>query len=301
VNEAHANGARKSKACELANVSVRTLERWEKPEGCIDQRKDAKRSQQAKKLTEEERQTILTTINSEKYCDLPVCKIVPMLADEGRYLASESTIYRILRAEKQLTHRQKAKPAKHHKPKACTAHGPNEVWTWDITFLPTTIVGQYYYAYVIIDIYSRKIVGWSIHEKQSAELSAGLIKQTCLDEQVAQNQLVLHSDNGKPMKGMTMLSMLETLGVMPSFSRPSVSDDNPYSESLFKTVKYHPSYPASRFDSIESARAWMESFTQWYNDEHLHSNLKFVAPEQRHTGGDKAIRSKFNQLESKCQ
>jgi putative transposase len=136
----------------------------------------------------------------------------------------------------QLKPRQKTKPAKHHKPKACTAHGPNEVWTRDTSYFPTTIVGQYYYAYVIIDMFSRKFIGWSTHKKESVELSAGLIKQVCFDEEAEQNQLVLHSDNGQPMKGMTLPVMLETLGVMPSFSRSSVSDDNPYSESLFKTV-----------------------------------------------------------------
>jgi len=173
---------------------------------------------------------------------------------------------------------------------AHTAAGPNETWSWDITYFPTTVLGMFYYLYLILDVYSRKIVGWSIHEEQLSELASELIKQTCIDEQVDKNALVLHSDNGKPMKGMTMLAMLETLGVMPSFSRPSVSDDNPYSESLFRTVKYHPTYPRNtRFETIESARRWMEEFSDWYNNRHLHSGLKFVTPNQRHTGEDKII------------
>ena len=297
VNEAHANGARKHKACELLNLSLRTLERWEKPTGTKDKRCLAARPSQANQLTQEERSMILTIANSKEYRDLPPCKIVPRLADEGRYIACESTFYRVLRAEKQLAHRQRSKPATHHKPKACTADGPNKVWSWDISYFPTMVLGLYFYLYLVLDIFSRKIVGWSIHENQSSELASALIKQACLDEGVESDQLVLHSDNGKPMKGATMLATLEMLGVIPSFSRPSVSDDNPYSESLFKTIKYHPTFPvATRFDSIEAARDWMERFVAWYNTQHLHSGLKFVTPEQRHTGMDKDIFKKRAQV-----
>jgi putative transposase len=224
---------------------------------------------------------------------LPPCKIVPRLADEGRYIASESTFYRVLRAEKQMAHRQRSRPAAHHKPKAHTADRPNKVWSWDISYLPTTVLGLYFYLYMTVDIYSRKIVGWNIHVNESSELGAGLIKQACLDEDVHQDQLVLHSDNGKPMKGATMLATLEKLGVIPSFSRPSVSDDNPFSESLFRTVKYNPTFPlVTRFDRIEGARIWMEKFVAWYNTQHLHSGLKFVTPEDRHNGVDTAILNK---------
>jgi len=164
-------------------------------------------------------------------------------------------------------------------------------------YLPTLVHGLYFYLYIVVDIYSRKIVGWSIHENQSSELGSALIKQACLDENVSRDQLVLHSDNGKPMKGVTLLSMLETLGVIPSFSRPSVSDDNPYSESLFRTVKYHPTFPIeSRFENITDARVWMEKFVTWYNTEHLHSGLKFVTPHQRHTGEDKVLLQKRHQV-----
>jgi len=297
INEAHANGARKHRACELLNISLRTLERWEKPDGTDDKRGHANRPAQANQLSQEEREKILTIANSKEYGDLPACKIVPLLADKGMYIASESTFYRVLRAEKQLKHRQLSRPSTHHKPDALTADGPNQVWTWDISYLPTTVLGLYFYLYLIVDIYSRKIVGWSIHKQQSSELGSALIKQACIDESVQENQLVLHSDNGKPMKGVTMLAMLEALGVMPSFSRPSVSDDNPYSESLFRTVKYHPSFPAvTKFDTLKDARFWMERFTDWYNNHHLHSGLKFITPHQRHTSGDKAILSKRHQV-----
>jgi len=287
VEESYTNGARKHKACELLNVTLRTLERWELPDGAKDKRSSCVRPAPANQLTLEERNMILTTANNPEYCDLPPCKIVPLLADNGRYIASESTFYRILRAEKQLAHRQRSKPAKHHKPKAYIAAGPNEVWSWDISYLPTTVKGLYFYLYLIMDIYSRKIVGWSIHEKESSEYASCLAKQACLDEDVKADQLVLHSDNGKPMKGMAMLEML---GVAPSFIRPSVSDDNPYSESLFRTVKYHPTFPfTTKFDTAVDARQWMEKFTKWYNTEHMHSSLKFVTPQQRHLGLDKDI------------
>ena len=275
------------------NLSLRTFERWVKTDDLKDKRRQAKRAAPANKLTKEQRDEILMIANSEPYRDLPPSKIVPQLADEGRYVASESTFYRILRTENQLAHRQLSKPAKHHKPKACMASAPNQVWSWDISYLPSQVRGMYFYLYMVVDIYSRKIVGWSIQEVESAEHAAALIKQACLDENVKRDQLILHSDNGSPMKGMTMLAMLQTLGVIPSFSRPSVSDDNPFSESLFKTLKYHSTFPrASCFETILDARLWTERFVAWYNQEHLHSALKFVTPHHRHTGMDKNIREK---------
>lgn len=274
------------------------------PKGRLDGRKDASRPKQTKELSEETKIKLMEVINSKKYCDLPPCKIVPLLADEGCYIASESTIYRILRKERQLTHRTKSKSKKHSKPQSFVASKPNQVWSWDISYLPTTVRGIYFYLYMVVDIYSRKIIGWSIHDVQSSDYSSKLIKQCCLDENVHKEQLVLHSDNGKPMKGATMLATLEKLGVKPSFSRPSVSDDNPYSESLFKTVKYHSTYPdIEKFESIDDARTWMEKFSTWYNNEHLHSGIKYVTPMQRHTGKDIKIlqnRHKVYQEAKKC-
>jgi putative transposase len=276
----------------LLGVTVRTVERWEKDDGLIDKRKQAIHLP-ANKLSEDERNMLLTIANSKMYQNLPPCKIVPMLADEGCYIASESTFYRILQAENQLTHRQLSRPTKHHKPDAYEATAANQVWSWDISYLPTQVRGLYFYLYMIVDIFSRKIVGWSVHEEESSEYAAKLIKQACLDEKINQEQLVLHSDNGSPMKGATMLAMLQTLGVLPSFSRPSVSDDNPYSEALFKTLKYHPTFPKwTKFADINEARAWCEKFVTWYNQAHMHSALKFLTPLQRHNGEDKAILNK---------
>jgi putative transposase len=292
INDACLSGARKRMACELLNLSVRTIERWEKSHGIYDKRQTNNQIP-SNKLSQEERDMIILVANSETYRDLPPCKIVPMLADNNQYIASESSFYRVLREINQLTHRTRSKPAKHHKPDPFTATRANQVWTWDISYLPTQVGGLYFYLYMIVDIFSRKIVGFSIHEAELSLHAAHLIEQACHDEKVLLNQLVLHSDNGSPMKGVTMIAMLQKLGVVPSFSRPSVSNDNPYSESLFKTVKYHSSYPAvTYFETIFAARVWCEKFVKWYNQEHLHSALKFITPQQRHNGEDKMIMKK---------
>lgn len=292
ITEACLAGARKHKVCEILGISVRTIERWEKEDGVNDKRQLALHAP-INKLTEAQRSIVLEVANSEEYRDLPPCKIVPMLADKGLYIASESTFYRTLRDAKQLQHRQTVRAARHKRPDAFVANSANKVWSWDITYLPTQVQGLYFYLYMIIDVYSRKIVGWSVHDTQCSEYAASLIKQACIDEKVEQDQLVLHSDNGTPMKGITMIEMLKVLGVVPSFSRPSVSDDNPYSEALFKTLKYHPTFPLSvKFAIIDDSRVWCEKFVVWYNEHHLHSGLKFVTPQQRHSGEDLIIRSK---------
>lgn len=290
ISEACSNGARKFKACKILGLSIRTVERWEKPSGTVDKRKTAYRPEAHNAIKGDDKMVLMNIVNSKEFQNLPPCKIIPLLADNDCYIASESTIYRILRKEKQLAHRLQSKPKKHNKPKPFVAIGPNQVWSWDISYLPTTVKGLYFYLYMILDIYSRKIVGWSIHEQQCADYSSKLITQSCLDENIDKSKLVLHSDNGKPMKAATMLATLEKLGVRPSFSRPSVSDDNAYSESLFKTVKYHSTYPAAdKFDTIIDARGWMEKFVFWYNNKHLHSGIKFVTPNQRHSGEDVKI------------
>jgi transposase InsO family protein len=213
-----------------------------------------------------------------------------MLADEKKYIASESTFYRILKEENQLAHRGKSRPSKHNRPKECIAVQPCQVWSWDISYLPTQVAGLYFYLYMIIDIFSRKIVGFRVHLEESAEHASRLMEQACFDEKVSQNQLTLHQDNGSPMKASVLHETLKKLDVVPSFSRPSVSDDNPYSESLFKTMKYRPEFPSGKkFESLEGATEWCEWFVKWYNNEHLHSNLKFLSPSCRHSGKDKTI------------
>jgi transposase InsO family protein len=163
------------------------------------------------------------------------------------------------------------------------------LFSWDITYLPTLAVGIYFYLYLFLDIFSRKIVGWQIYETESSELAGEVMRDICIRENIAPNQVVLHSDNGSPMKGATMLATLQALGVMPSFSRPAVSNDNPYSESLFKTLKYRPNYPNRAFESLLAARQWVGTFVHWYNHEHRHSAIRFVTPNERHAGLDTAL------------
>ncbi len=191
-----------------------------------------------------------------------------------------------MKEEKLLTHRHCAQPKTYKKPAELIANAPNKVWSWDITFLPTSVLGMFYYLYMVMDIYSRKIIGWSIETSQTSEHASTLIKACCIAENIQQNQISLHSDNGGPMKGATMLSTLQLLGVMPSFSRPSVSDDNPYSESLFKTLKYCPFYPENKFTTLSAAQIWVSQFVHWYNHEHRHSGIRYVTPNQRHQGLD---------------
>lgn len=239
------------------------------------------------KLTPEERSAVLAVINSEEFKDLPPSQIVPRLADKGVYLASESTMHRLLRGLHQNTHRRSERPAqKRNKPFALKAALINQVYTWDITYLPTTIKGVYFYLYLFVDIFSRHIVGWQVYSSESADQAAALLTDICLRNSIHQDQITLHSDNGSPMKGETMLATMQRLGVAASRSRPSVSNDNPFSESLFRTLKYRPDRPVKPFESLSEAREWGELLVNWYNCEHRHSAIGFVTPEQRHTGQD---------------
>jgi putative transposase len=289
VKEATDAGARQEQACEVIGMSAKTLQRWSQASNDKDGRIEVIRSPQ-NKLTALERQRILKEVNEPEFAHLPASQIVPILADKGIYIGSESTIYRILKKEKQLQHRLKDKPARTViKPKSLTAVAPNQVYTWDITYLPTRVKGSFFYLYLVLDIFSRKIVGWQVHSDELSALAADLMTDICLREKVKPHQVTLHSDNGSPMKGATMLATLQELGVMPSFSRPSVSNDNPYSESIFRTLKYRPEYPEKAFADLDDARKWVIGFSQWYNDEHRHSGIKFVTPSDRHQGFDNAI------------
>ena len=294
IKEAVAAGAATGKACKALNISLRTYQRWTQEETVkTDGRPKAERPAPANKMSTEERQQIIEICNEEAYQSLPPSQIVPMLADQGIYVGSESSFYRILAEACQLHHRGKQQaPRKVIKPKGYKATAPNQVWSWDITYLATTVTGMFFRLYLVMDIYSRKIVGWEIHENETAEHAALLIRKACLSEGIVQQDLVLHSDNGSPMKGATMLATLQRLGIVPSFSRPSVSNDNPYSESLFGTMKYTPAYPAKPFEDLEAARTWVYRFVRWYNEEHRHSGIRFVTPAQRHNAEEQEILAK---------
>lgn len=290
VDEAVASGARIKAACERLNVTPRTLERWRKlgPEGGEDRRRGT-RATPKNALAADERARLLEVANSEPYRDLSPKQVVPRLADEGIYIASESTLYRVLEAEGQNTHRQPTRPRTNHKPVERVADGPDQLLCWDITYLPTTVRGIYFYLYLFLDVWSRKIVGWGVHNEQCGDFASQLLEALCDRLGTDPTGVVLHSDNGKPMKGSSMLSTMQFLGIVPSFSRPQVSDDNPFVESLFRTLKYRPGSAGVRFDNLEQAIAWVEKLVRWYNHEHLHSAIGFVTPEDRHTGADIAI------------
>ena len=302
IDEAVTGGARCFKACAVLEVDVRTVQRWKKAlveqHSLADRRKTAAAQRTpANKLSDEERAAILIVCKQVEYQSLPPSQIVPRLADKGQYLASESSFYRVLREADQLHRRGRINsPRRIPKPKGFKATAPNQVWSWDITFLASCVRGAFYRLYLVLDIFSRKIVGWEVHENESADHASVLIRKTCLMEGIHWDGLVLHADNGGPMKGATMLATLQNLGVVPSFSRPSVSDDNPYSESLFRTLKYTPAYPNKPFESMEAARQWVHRFVQWYNDEHRHSAVRFVTPNQRHRGEDRSLLAQRDEL-----
>ena len=244
------------------------------------------------KLSETERQAILDVCNESDYASLPPSQIVPTLMDKGVYLGSQSSFYRILKENNQLNRRGKSQaPSKKYKPTSFAATGPNEVWSWDITYMSSAVKGQFYYLYLFEDIYSRKIVGYEVHDEESGQQAADLVQRCMLSEQCFNTKLVLHSDNGAPMKSLTMKAKLEELGVKSSYSRPRVSNDNPFSEALFRTLKYCPQWPSSGFKSLDEARDWVQVFVHWYNEEHKHSRINFVTPALRHAGLDGEILS----------
>ena len=284
LDEAQASGARLAPVCEVLELDPRTPQRW-KHDGIGDDRRAGPLTQPANALADTERAKILEIANTPEFRDKSPKQIVPILVDRDQYIASEATFYRVLRDARQIHHRASSKaPSKRHRPEAYTATGPNQVWSWDITYLRSTLRGSFFYLYMVLDIWSRKIVGFAVHEEESSDFAAWLLEASCSTEGVFAGSLVLHSDNGSPMKGATMLAKLQQLGVATSFSRPSVSNDNPFSESAFRTAKYRPDFPSRPFASVEEVRTWAASFVRWYNTEHLHSSINFVTPDDRHAG-----------------
>ena len=297
VEDAHQAGARLHKACEVVGIDVRTLQRWKANKGLErgDGRPLAQRRTPAHALSPQERQRLLEVANEARFADMPPARIVPALADEGVYLASESSFSRVLRAAGQTRHRGRAHPPRKVKPPTThVATAPGQLWCWDLTYLPATVAGRWFYLYVILDVFSRKIVGYVVHPKDSAEYAAQLAKRTALAEGIHEVEVkpVLHGDNGGTFKATTVLAMLYWLGVKPSYSRPRVSDDNPFIESLFRTAKYRPEFPVHGFTDLQHARRWAVHFVHWYNHEHRHSGIRYVTPAQRHAGADTQILAK---------
>jgi len=306
IREAHRNGARLHLACEFAGIDVRTLQRWKAGSGLVtgDGRPQAVRPMPPHALSDEEREQVLRLANEPRFVDLPPARIVPMLADEGIYVASESTFSRVLREHGQAARRGRAKPPRPTRPPTThIAMAPGEVWCWDMTYLPACVVGQWFHLYLILDLYSRKIVGWEVHDSDDSVHAAQLVRRTAFAEGIAAKprRPVLHGDNGATLKATTVLAMLNWLGVKPSYSRPRVSDDNAFVESLFRTAKYRPEFPARGFADLDGARRWGAEFVRWYNVEHRHSGIRYVSPAQRHAGQDVAILAARHALYAKAR
>jgi transposase InsO family protein len=304
IGEANAAGATLRAACGEIGISLRTLKRWRVAflgDGDGQDRRKGSPRLVSHRLSEEEHQRILLTCNQSAYASLPPGQIVPDLADQGLYLASESSFYRVLRQAGQCHRRGRARPPQEPRPvPRLRTDGPNQGWSWDITYLPTTVKGVWLYLYLVIDVWSRKVVAWDVAEVESADIAADLVQRACLREryrrprgfgkhQQREQPLILHADNGNAMRAATLEARLEELGVLRSFSRPRVSNDNPYSESLFRTVKYRPDYPSRPFSSKAEACEWVAAFVDWYNHRHRHSGIKFVTPHERHSGAATTI------------
>ena len=300
IAQAQRDGARLDQACDVLNVSVRTYQRWTYEGGVTeDQRPMADRPTPSKKYSPDERQAMAALCNDPEYRSRPPAFIVADQLDQGHYVASESTLYRVLREQGQVHHRGRQKaPQRGRQPTTHQAGGPNQVWSWDITWLPGPARGTWFYLYLIVDIYSRKIVGDEVHLSETGESAGEVVEKACWREHLAAQDkpLVLHSDNGSPMKAATFLEKLYDLGITPSKSRPRVSNDNAFSESLFKTLKFRPGFPVNGFATIEQARDWVLAFVRWYNNEHRHSELHYVTPEQRHTGEAEQILERRKQV-----
>jgi transposase InsO family protein len=288
LKEAVDAGARQSSACEIIGLPARTLQRWRRAPEQGDRRPQRVQSP-PNRLTDLERQRILNIVNSPEFGQQSPCQIVPQLADRGTWVGSESTIYRLLRSVGQIKHRGSSNAPVWKKPEPLRATAPNQLYSWDITYLPTAVRGRHYYLYMFLDIFSRKAVGWAVYENELSDLAADVVRDVCSREKIQPGQVVLHSDNGNAMKGASMLAMLQELGVARSLSRPAVSNDNPYSESQFKTLKSHPTYPRKPFADLTQAREWVARFVHWYNEVHRHSGIGFVTPSQRHAGLDVKI------------
>jgi transposase InsO family protein len=292
--EACEAGARLAPACAQIGLSERTVQRWQRPAASDggDLRASSQRvaTPPPSRLSDIEREAALALLNSDEFKDLPPSQIVPRLADQGRFVASESTLYRLLRSAGQLAHRRAERPPQQRsRPRALVASRPDQIYCWDISYLPTDVRGVYFYLYLFVDLFSRKIVGWQVYDSESADRAGQLLTDICARQHIAPQQLTLHSDNGSPMKGEAMLATLQRLGVAASRSRPAVSNDNPFSEALFRTLKYRPQLPVKPLQSLLAARRWVTQLVHWYNHEHRHSAIGFVTPHQRHQQIDRAL------------
>ena len=270
-------------ACEVLNVPRSRVYREHQPKA-----EPAPRPTSSHALCDAEKASIRAVLNSERFMDQAPRQVYAALLDEGSYLCHWRTMYRILAAHGEVCERRLIRRHPTYKKPELLAEGPNEVWSWDITHLRGAVKWSGYKLYTVLDIFSRYVVGWMIAEEESSELAKQLIAETARKQGIQPEQLTLHADNGSPMKGKPLAQLLLDLGITKSHSRPHTSDDNPFSEAQFKTMKYRPDYP-DRFASIDDARTWARAFFAWYNEEHYHSGLNLMTPTSVHYGEADAI------------
>ena len=235
------------------------------------------------KLRAQERQTVVDLLHSERFVDASPHTIQAILLDEGHYHCSARTMYRILAEEGELKERRAVRRHTHYAKPELLATGPNQLWSWDITKLKGPAKWTYFYLYVILDVFSRYVVGWMVASRESAMLAKKLISESCAKQGIPLGQLTLHADRGSSMKSKAVALLLSDLGITKTHSRPHVSNDNPFSEAQFKTLKYRPEFP-ERFGSLEDSRAFCRPFFCWYNTEHRHSGIAFLTPQAVHYG-----------------
>lgn len=270
-------------ACEVLNVPRSRVYHQRQPKA-----EPALRLTPAHALSYEERIQVRATLNSERFMDQAPRQVYATLLDEGHYLCHWRTMYRILAAHGEVHERRLVRRHPTYKKPELLAEGPNEVWSWDITHLRGAVKWSGYKLYTVLDIFSRYVVGWMIAEEESSDLAKQLIAESARKQGIQPDQLTLHADNGSPMTGKPLSQLLVDLGITKSHSRPHTSDDNPFSEAQFKTMKYRPDYP-DRFASLDEARMWVRSFFAWYNHEHYHSGLNLMTPASVHDGQAKVV------------
>jgi putative transposase len=272
-----------SSACRSLTLSRATFYRRQQPPSATPARSTKAGRRSARALTEQERETALSVLHSESFVDLAPAAICATLLDQGRYLCSPRTMYRLLAAASEVRERRNQLHHPHYQPPELLATAPNQVWSWDITKLRGPVKWSYFYLYVLLDIFSRYVTGWMVATRESAELAKQLLSESCLKQGIALGQLTIHSDRGSSMTSKPVALLLADLGVTKSLSRPHVSNDNPFSESQFKTLKYRPDFPA-RFGSLEHSRSFSDRFFSWYNQAHRHSGIGMLTPETVHYG-----------------
>ena len=277
-------------SCHALGVSRATYYRWRSPKYGPH---PARKSPRA--LSADEKQRVLSTLRSQRFCDQAPAQVVAALLDEGTYLCSERTMYRLLEANGEVRERRAQLRHPSYQRPELLATGPRQLWSWDITKLPGPAKWTHFHLYVILDVFSRYVVGWMVAERESSVLAEQLISQTCERQGIVPGTLTLHADRGSSMRSKPVALLLSDLGVTKTHSRPYTSDDNPYSEAQFKTLKYRPGFP-QRFGSVQHARQWAAELVRWYNTEHHHSALGLMTPQAMHDGRAPELRQKRQQV-----